>query len=888
VPQTECAAAGKRELRLLTTRAASDEWVPTVCYGCYNACGVLARRVDGAVVDIVGDPRNPSSAGHLCAKGKARIASLYDPARLTTPLRRRNPEKGIGVDPAWEEISWHEALEEIAARLRTLSETDPRRLVLAHFDLAASPLIQAWATAFGTPHATWSSAALFCGMGSHAVNMMVNGSFNSEIDFEHCDHAVLIGTQMGFMVDSNAQFTTREMARARARGMRLTVVDPVCGTAAAKADNWVPIKPGTDAALALGILNELLNKLEVYDRDFLRKRTNAPYLVGISGRYARDPQTGKPLIWDERTSRAVAHDACCPDHAAIEGTVVSAGEELTPAFELLKQHVAGYELDVVERITDVPGAQVAALARELASSARIGATVAIDGRVLPLRPVAVNFKMGAVGHRHGLSAAFAIHLINIVLGAIDVPGGFLGVNPVGPGWAPETGPDGLLIPPRPMRFVGYNSPFPGDTVRTPATLSLKELFPVAFAGRVLYPFTILDAGVPSPGIDAEMLIQCRTNLVMSNMNPEAIANALARIPFMVSFATHLDETAEFADIVLPDAHDMERDDLFPANHPYAFHAAGPGVWYGVRRRAVVPPAGGSRPWTEVMLTLADMAGFGRDLRHVLSRALGLEQDLTLPAEGALTVADIADRQVAKYRRDPDADGPFELADGTVILRPKRLEEAYPGAFLEQRLPIYAEHFFAKRDEVQAVLDAQGVTWDLADYEPLPHWRPTAAHDEVSEEFDLFAVPLKLPFLSNSNSLQNAWLADLAERHPFALRVLMHRRAAAGRGIADGQEIAVTSKAGTVTGRVRLTEGIHPGVVAIAGVSGHWAAGTPNARGRGVHFNSLVPFDLARVDKLSSGYDSKIAVRVEPAEPMRPRGWLARVASALLPSGVQRP
>ena len=112
-----------------------DTWVPTVCYGCYNACGVLARRVDGVVTDIGGDPENPSSLGHICAKGKARIADLYDPQRVMRPLRRRNPEKGIGVDPQWEEITWEEALQLVAERLTKARNKDPRRVVVAHFDL---------------------------------------------------------------------------------------------------------------------------------------------------------------------------------------------------------------------------------------------------------------------------------------------------------------------------------------------------------------------------------------------------------------------------------------------------------------------------------------------------------------------------------------------------------------------------------------------------------------------------------------------------------------------------------------------------------------------------------------------------------------------------------
>ena len=93
---------------------------------------------------------------------------------------------------------------------------------------------------------------------------------------------------------------------------------------------------------------------------------------------------------------------------------------------------------------------------------------------------------------------------------------------------------------------------------------------------------------------------------------------------------------------------------------------------------------------------------------------------------------------------------------------------------------------------------------------------------------------------------------------------MHRRAGTARGIRDGEWVSVTSRVSSVRGRVRLTEGIHPETVAVAGINGHWARGMPQARGRGIHFNTLIPFDLDNVDKLSSAFDSKAKVRVAPA------------------------
>lgn len=840
-----------------------DVWIPTVCYGCYNACGVKANVVNGVVLDIVGDPDNPGSLGHICAKGKARIRDLYDPARVLSPMRRTNPKKGIGVDPQWKPITWEEALELLANRLQAVRTTDPRKLVIAHFDLVAAPVVRAFATAFGTPHSNWSSAGLFCGMGSHAINMLINGAYNSEIDFENCQHTVLVGTQMGFMVDSNAQATTHGMARARARGMKLTVVDPVCGTAASKADTWLPLIPGTDGAFALGIVNVLLNELGVYDAAFLRVRTNATYLVGPDGRYVRDKATEAPLVWDTDKNLSLPFDQVNSQRAALEGSFVVNGVEARPAFVLLREHVAHYTPETVERITDIPADKLRKLARDLAEDARIGTTVTIDGKELPYRPIAVNFKMGAVGHKHGMATAFCLHLINIVLGAIDVPGSFLGVNPVGPSWKPEVGRDGMLIAAEHVRSLfGYNSPFPGASVRAPESLSLQELFPVAVGGRVMYPFTILHPEEFGLDFVAEVLIHCRVNLMMSTVEPAKIGEALARVPFMVSFATHVDETAEFADLVLPDAHDMERHDLFPANHPYAFLVPGPGVWYGARRQPVVKAAGEARHWGDVLLDLAYRMRFGDELNQVCNALFRLEGGAALAADAKVAVSDIAERQIVAYAGDAASEVGRVNGSGTHRLRQKTVEEAYPGPWIEPRFPIYMEHLIALGEQVKQALAGRRAHWDTSDYVPLPGWKPSAAHEENDGKYDLFGVTYKLPFHALALSSQNPWLADLADRHPYAFRLLIHPSAAAKRGIQDRDKVSVTSRVGSITGEVCLTEGIHPKAVAIAVIAGHWAKGLPVARGRGMHFNSLVPLDLENVDKLSSAFDSKVKVCVE--------------------------
>ncbi len=841
-----------------------DTWVPTVCYGCYNACGIRVRRAGGKIVDIEGDPQNPATLGHFCAKSKARVFDVYDPTRVLHPLRRRNPEKGIGVDPQWESIPWEEALAEIARRLKQIRAEDPRKLVLAHFDLPVAPLVRAWSTAYGTPHSNWSAAGLFCGMGSHTVNMMINGSYNDEVDFDLCNHVVLVGTQMGFMVDSNATAATRKVAEARKRGMKVTAIDPVMGTAASKSDAWIPIRPGTDAALALALLNVLLNEQHTYDTEFLLRRTNACYLVNADGLYARGAD-GRPLVWNVNAKRAEPFDAVPWSEAALEGEYELEGIKTKTAFTLLCAHVVNYPPEKVAEITTVPAERIRALAQELAKDARVGETITIDGQALPFRPVAVIYKMGAVGHKHGFMTGFAIHLLNMVLGSIDVPGGLLGVNPIGPFWEPEIGPDGLLVAADAVRnLFGYNPPFPGAPVMPPQSLSLQEVLPIAVGGRCLYPFAIEDPAKFGLSIQPEMLIQCRVNLMMSIVDPPRMGEVLKKIPFMVSFAVQLDETSEFADIVLPDAHDLERDDLFPASHPYAFVAPGQGEWYWTRRQRVVPPAGECRPWSEVLIDLAHRVEFSDDLYETCNALFQLSGENLLDAHGRYQVADIAEMQIRSFplysqERSPDWSQTSSCNTGARSIR-----ESYPGPFVKPRVPIYAEHLLTKGLEVRAAMASTSAEWDTTDYRPLPDWLPSAAQEETDPQFDLYAVPYKSPFLALSIGPHNPWLDELARNHPSAYRILMNRKAAERRGIHDGDWIAVQSAAGRVEGEVKLTEGIHPETVAIGGIHGHWARAAKIAQGGGVHFNALLPLNLKIVDKLSSAFDSKARVKVSSA------------------------
>jgi molybdopterin-containing oxidoreductase family molybdopterin binding subunit len=837
---------------------ADDQWVPTVCLGCYNCCGIKVHRVDGRVVDVVGDPQSPNSRGHICAKGKARFFDLYHPNRVHRPLRRRNSAKGIGVDPQWEEISWEEALQIVADRLRAVREEDPRGLVIAHFDLPAYGISKAFGAAFGTPNLHWNRAD-YCGAAPHVANLLLNGSFNGELDFDLCNYMVLWGTQLGHLVETIPLHAAHKMADARARGARLVVIDPFCTNATAKADEWVPLRPGTDGALALAMLRVMVVELGTIDFGFLKRYTNAPYLVKEDGHYLRDPQTGKPMMWDSEAGCTRVFDSNELRVPALEGTYTVAGTVARPSFQVLKSHLERVSIEEMAAITTVPAQRIRRLAREFCEAARIGSTIEVRGHTLPFRPAAIHFKRGSGAHKGGFHTMLAIHLINLMVGNLDVPGGQRGVNPIGPYWSVEQDADGMLVP-SPI-ITKYNRPYPPAQAAVPTTFDLRELFPASLFTRGLYPLGIMEGerfGIP---YRAKALLHGRTNLMMNSHSAQAMADALKSIPFQVSFADGIDETVEFADIVLPDAHDYERWELFPANDPYAFITPGPGEWFWLMRQPVMQPPEGVRPWTEVCFDLAERVGILDKMYEAGNEIWGIDPAFRLEPGRRYTVREIAERQ-AKTIVGAEFSVERIRESACLITREKTLAEAYPRPFIEARVPIYFEHMIQTGRDVKAVAEKLGLAdWDVTPYTALLAFFPCEAL-EPDGEYDLLIVNFKVPFQTFSVTAENPWIDEISRANPYAYNVMMNSRTAASKRLHDGDPVLIESRYGFEEATLKVTELIHPECLGIPGMFGHWAVRKTVSHKKGASFNNLLPPPSERrIDVVTGQVDSCVRVKV---------------------------
>ena len=359
------------------TKVKEDVWIPTCCGQCYCMCGIKVRRQDGVVTQIEGNPDAPTGRGAICVKGLASPHLLYDPYRVNYPLKRTNPEKGLGVDPKWERISWEEALDTIVKKLKECQERDSRGLFFQATTTQASEIrfgVISFMKAFGTPNYWVSGGGLHCGNGAHFMNGIMHVSWSIIPDFAHCNYALNFGCSKGHGAGHVAVQNATQAADARFRGFKNVIFDPFMSAQASKGHEWIPIRVGTDGALALGLVNSLINEHGIYDAEYLMYKTNSPYLIRPSdGRYMRDKETNMPLVWDLVDNAPKAHNDPSvtrveyeddAHEVALTGTYTVDGIDCKPAFELLKEHVKKYTPEYVEKITWVPASTVSRIAKE--------------------------------------------------------------------------------------------------------------------------------------------------------------------------------------------------------------------------------------------------------------------------------------------------------------------------------------------------------------------------------------------------------------------------------------------------------------------------------------------------------------------------------------------
>lgn len=254
----------------------TEKWMATSCLNCPTRCAIRVRVVNGKAVKIVGNPESQISEGEICPRGHIGVQVLYDPDRIKAPLKRTNPTKGKGQDPRWVSLSWPEALNEVGNRLQVLrAQAQPHKLLLFQGlnTLSDQDIIGRFAEAYGTPN-TITGDSLDSEAGKFGRWLADGNDSHVAYDFGQSNYILAFGAGI---VESERPLARNlrlwgKIRRERPNRAKVVAIEPRYSVTAAKADQWLPINPGTDGAMAMAIAHVIISE-GLYDAGFIQKQT---------------------------------------------------------------------------------------------------------------------------------------------------------------------------------------------------------------------------------------------------------------------------------------------------------------------------------------------------------------------------------------------------------------------------------------------------------------------------------------------------------------------------------------------------------------------------------------------------------------------------------------
>jgi anaerobic selenocysteine-containing dehydrogenase len=437
-------------------------YTDSTCTLCPGGCGISVRKVGDRLIKIEGKSGHPVNDGRVCILGVSGLQLLYGPGRIKTPLKRTG-KRGEGK---WERMSWKDAVGYVVTQLKDIrSKSQSETLAcISGSDQGITPrLLQRFLSAFGSPnfihvpsiYDAYKAAATL----SHGKPVLPG------FDFEHSDFILSFGS--GILEGwGNPVQMFRTNSLWKDKGVRVVQVEPRLSNTAAKAQQWVPINPGTEAALALGMAHVMIDQ-SMYDKDFVDNHTSG----------------------FESLKQAVL-DSCSPDK--------------------------------VEKITGIDKHTIISLAKDFAKASR---PIAICGRGQGKTPPALNEVM-------------AVNYLNALKGNMSKKGSIQAVlEPSYINW-PDVETDSIAQDGmKKKRIDGAGSKYPlvaSSMDRLPEMINSESTSPV------------------------NLLLVSGANPVYSMPDTRLVKKAFDKIPFIVSFSSFMDETAENSDLILPNHVYLER------------------------------------------------------------------------------------------------------------------------------------------------------------------------------------------------------------------------------------------------------------------------------------------------------------------------------------------
>ncbi len=817
----------KSDKKTLEAQAPSLEERYFVCRICGGGCVLKGYLTpDGRLVKIEGDSKDWVSHGTPCVKGKTVLRILYDPNRLKKPLKRTNPEIGfergrngeiIGVkDPGWVEASWDEVLEEIADKIvEAIREWGPQSVVFIGHGKGSI-----LAKLIGTPnivkhhstcHSTWDAG----------LKPMYGGVPNA--DMRNSKLILAFGFDQGAGKSKNP--FAWMFAEAKKNGAKIIVFEPRLSETASKATEWIPIKPGTDLAVLLAMINVIVSE-GLYDEEFLLKYTNAPILVDKASKtYIKDDQENL-LVYD------IEQDKIVPLGEAKKPALIWEGEyngtSIATVFKTIADHVSQYTPEWAEAVSEVPAEKIRQIAREFAT----------------VKPASIPHwkRSGGTGpnRAQGIESYKAVGILMALTGNIEKPGGWI--------YNRNAKFISKAVSKTPKKSFAELYPIPEEY--RGKTIDESEKFPIykkytkeGAYQKVWYnilndnPYPVKVVIVWAQGLQAFMdydIVEQAINHVVHDNNG-----------IVVNVNIYPDEMAALANIVLPEKLFLEGGPSIGFSK--SFDLTSRINW--VDGIEPLYPDAKSESWIVKQLAykIGEKLGISRtELENEYFPEyllLGTEEKLEKMIEyynektGAMV-------SISQLRREKVV---------SIEWKPKKLEGL--------KTP-------SGRIEILPVLLAEN------NYDPLPVWRDRFTYrSESLNGNELVMVSTVFAMNRHSKTVNNDWLRYFLEKH-HADKVWIHPETAKRLGVKEGDKVLVYYKKSfdpanvvhtpkfKIIARVHVTEGVRPDTIVVPHGTGQlskfmasYAFGPPGGDG------AIKPIEVDYNDPSASSRDQDIIVEV---------------------------
>lgn len=772
-----------------------ETWKSTICGQCPAGCGIKVRLIDGIPVYVKGNPNYPVNRGGMCPSGHSSLEVLFNPDRVKEPKKR----VGIKGSGKWENISWQDALKTISNKMKELRNSGkPHQVAFLNCSAAEGLMDKHFAqfmSAYGSPN-----YYNFPSLKNYTVPYKLLQGIEKIPSYDLLNAKYILSFGSNFLEEGYSPvYYTKIYSQLKdqtlERRTRLVQIDSRMSITAANADRWVPIQPGTYAALALGVAYVLIRE-ELYDKDFIQN-----YTFGFND-------------WK---------DAKGNNHLGFKSNVIS-----------------NYYPEEVSKITGVHAETILQIARDLGNN----------------KPSVVLGDQGAVENTNGTFTQMAIYCLNALLGNFEKEGGIYFVDPPPLAELPSVEIDEIARKGLKKNKIAES---------TDHSYPLSDFSIDAFTKNVLNdkPYPI------------DVLFIYKGNPLFHTLNHHEFAEALKKIPLVISFDSFITETAEYVDLVLPDHTFLEKWDLFSNVPSVGFTHVG-------IQQPVINPLYNTKNTADVLLELSVLIG------ESVAKALPFDayekeirfsvEKLYSSGEGAIVTEGVKNSwleflqqrgwQIGRYNSFDEFWKLITENGGwwNPIRKKKKIEtllntpsgkfEFYSKTFervINNFIKIAGGESPENRKKILRELNitAEGDKVFLPHYEPVP----------VDENLPLYLITYSLLTNRDGCSSNQPMMQEL-----FGYTVHEHWKTwaeinpvtAVEHGIPDKKLIWIESPLGSIKVKARLNPGIKYGVVAVPFGLGHTSYGR-YAKGYGSNPISIMKNKYDKINGVPALQATKVKI-----------------------------